>query len=298
MQIPPFNLAPIVTPPAPVGKQQEAQTAPEEESRVFSPVEETDALAPKSGPRESPDKAKEKALDLQQQLVASDEEGSAQEESQTTPSAPEGGQGRLAENSERERLQISELVARDREVRNHEQAHASVGGALAGAASYQYTIGPDGRRYATSGEVSIAVGRVEGDPKATIERAEQVQRAALAPANPSVQDRRVAAQAAQIKLQASRELAAEAVEERRQEQTQRAEDRAEREAAQELEEQREQERLSREEQFAAQRERQREQERLQRDRLLRTNQGLADTYSVLSQVNLLSDSKGSIDLSA
>ncbi|WP_426414922.1 putative metalloprotease CJM1_0395 family protein [Aestuariirhabdus sp. LZHN29] len=298
MQIPPINLIPIATPPVPIGKQQDAQTAPEEESRVFSPVDETDELAAKTAVRDSPDKAKEQALDAQQRVQGRSGDSSSEEESEARPSRPAAAPEEAAGSSERQRLELSELVARDREVRNHEQAHASVGGALAGAASFQYTVGPDGRRYATSGEVSIAVGRVPGDPQATITQAEQVQRAALAPANPSVQDRQVATQAAQIKLQATRDLAAQEQQDRRENEAQRAESREERVNSLEAEEARAQERTSRDEQFEEQRERQREQERLQRDRLLRANQGLADTYDALRQVNLLSDDGKSIDLSA
>jgi len=55
----------------------------------------------------------------------------------------------------REQLEIQELAARDREVRAHEQAHAAVGGAYAGAPSYQYETGPDGVRYAIAGQVQI-----------------------------------------------------------------------------------------------------------------------------------------------
>lgn len=108
--------------------------------------------------------------------------------------------------SEEEFQQIQQLIQRDREVKTHEQAHASAGGSLAGSASYEYSQGPDGKRYAVAGEVPISVGTVEGDPKATIDNARQVKRAALAPAEPSSQDRSVAAQASQIEQKAMVEL--------------------------------------------------------------------------------------------
>lgn len=101
---------------------------------------------------------------------------------------------------------VRELAARDREVRAHEQAHAAVGGNLAGAPSLSFTTGPDGKRYAVSGEVSISVSAVPNNPEATIQKLEQVQRAALAPANPSSQDRKVASQAAASIGQARSEL--------------------------------------------------------------------------------------------
>jgi len=103
---------------------------------------------------------------------------------------------------------ISELKRRDQEVRSHELAHAAVGGASTGAPSYLFEIGPDGKKYAVAGEVSVDLSRVEGNPQATIAKMQKVHAAALAPANPSVQDTRVAATAAQIILQAQSELLA------------------------------------------------------------------------------------------
>ena len=109
---------------------------------------------------------------------------------------------------EQDQQEIAQLAARDREVRAHEQAHMAVGGQYAGAASYQYQRGPDGVSYAVSGEVPIDVGR-EATPQATIAKMQVVKRAALAPAEPSSQDRKVAAQAAQIEAQARQELRVE-----------------------------------------------------------------------------------------
>jgi hypothetical protein len=105
--------------------------------------------------------------------------------------------------------QLTELKARDREVRAHEAAHQAVGGQYAGAISYVYERGPDGAQYAVGGEVSIDTSPVEGDPQATIEKMRTVRAAALAPAEPSPQDRAVAAQAMQIMLQAQSELSTE-----------------------------------------------------------------------------------------
>ncbi|MDI9244892.1 putative metalloprotease CJM1_0395 family protein [Marinobacter sp. CHS3-4] len=103
--------------------------------------------------------------------------------------------------------QLTELKARDREVRAHEAAHQAVGGQYAGAISYVYERGPDGAQYAVGGEVSIDTSPVSGDPQATIEKMRTVRAAALAPAEPSPQDRAVAAQAMQLMLQAQAELA-------------------------------------------------------------------------------------------
>jgi hypothetical protein len=110
---------------------------------------------------------------------------------------------------EEERKQVRELEKRDREVKAHEAAHkAAAGGHARGGANFEYETGPDGRRYAVGGHVDIDVSPVQGNPRATLQKAMTVQRAALAPADPSGQDRAVAAAAAQMALQARKDLAA------------------------------------------------------------------------------------------
>lgn len=112
------------------------------------------------------------------------------------PAARPGG----APSPEQEKA-VAQLQAIDRKVRAHEQAHQAAGAGLAGPATYRYQKGPDGREYAVAGEVSISVspGRT---PEETIARAQQVRAAAMAPADPSPQDRAVAAQAANMAQQA------------------------------------------------------------------------------------------------
>ena len=116
--------------------------------------------------------------------------------------------------TEAEQELVEELSARDREVRRHEEAHARVGGEYAGQPSYSYQAGPDGKRYAIGGEVSIDVAPVPDDPEATIAKMEVVKQAALAPAEPSAADRRVAAIADAQRLQAMADLTAKRLEER------------------------------------------------------------------------------------
>ncbi|AHF00842.1 hypothetical protein THIAE_02795 [Thiomicrospira aerophila AL3] len=109
---------------------------------------------------------------------------------------------------------IAQLQARDREVRAHEQAHLSAAGPYAtGGIQYDYQTGPDGKQYAVGGSVGIDVSPIPGDPEATIQKMQVVQRAALAPAEPSGQDIKVAAQAAQQAAEARIELQAERAEE-------------------------------------------------------------------------------------
>lgn len=110
--------------------------------------------------------------------------------------------------------EIDELEARDREVRAHEQAHASVGGQYAGSPSYEFESGPDGKQYAVGGEVSIDISE-ENTPEETIRKMQQVRAAALAPAEPSPADLRVASEATQIASEARVEIASEKSEEAR-----------------------------------------------------------------------------------
>lgn len=113
--------------------------------------------------------------------------------------------------SEDDQDTVQKLKARDREVRAHEQAHLSAGGGLiTRGASYTYQSGPDGQQYAVGGEVGIDVSPVPNDPAATLRKAEQIRRAALAPSDPSGQDRAVAAEASRLAAEARQELARQA----------------------------------------------------------------------------------------
>jgi hypothetical protein len=96
---------------------------------------------------------------------------------------------------------IAKLQARDTEVRAHEAAHMAAGGGIAGGASYDYQIGPDGKAYAVGSEVPIDISP-ESDPKATEAKMQKVRAAALAPASPSPQDIKVAATASMIEMKA------------------------------------------------------------------------------------------------
>lgn len=121
-------------------------------------------------------------------------------------SARTSGRGGQGQDELAEAQQLARLAAVDRQVRAHEQAHQAAGAGLAGGASYQYRRGPDGRQYAVAGEVAISMARGR-TPAETLARAEQVQAAALAPVDPSAQDRSVAAQAARMAQEARREQA-------------------------------------------------------------------------------------------
>lgn len=152
------------------------------------------------------DELKNRGTELKQAI-----EGQAQEREPDERSG-QGSSGqseadRDEQQSASEQRKLDELKKRDAEVRAHEQAHANVGGDLAASPSYEFQLGPDGRQYAVGGEVNIDLAVVPGDPQATIVKMQKVKAAALAPADPSAADRRVAAEATQRVLQAQAELA-------------------------------------------------------------------------------------------
>ncbi|WP_417579609.1 putative metalloprotease CJM1_0395 family protein [Nitrincola sp.] len=110
------------------------------------------------------------------------------------------------QQQEAEQAVVSELAARDREVRQHEMAHQTAGGQYTGGATYTFERGPDGVMYAVGGEVSIDTSSVPGDPEATLQKAQAIERAAMAPAEPSAQDQRVASAARAMAAEARAEL--------------------------------------------------------------------------------------------
>jgi hypothetical protein len=111
--------------------------------------------------------------------------------------------------SEAEKRQVEKLRQRDTKVHNHEQAHISAGGTLiTGSAKYKYQTGPDGKQYAVGGEVGIRIP--EGKtPEEDLRIAIRVERTALAPVDPSAQDRAVAYKAQAKATNARKELAQE-----------------------------------------------------------------------------------------
>ncbi len=112
-----------------------------------------------------------------------------------------------SELTEAEQKTVEYLQQSDQRVRAHEQAHLNTAGELAvSRAQFQYQTGPDRQRYAVSGEVSIDISKVPDDPRATIDKAQHIRRAAMAPADPSAQDHQVANMADAMSLEAQAEL--------------------------------------------------------------------------------------------
>lgn len=111
-----------------------------------------------------------------------------------------------SELSPKEAAQVEELKQRDKEVRAHEQAHLSALGRFrSGGPSYQYETGPNGQRYAVSGNVPVDVSP-ESAPEETLEKARVIRHSAMAPVSPSLQDFRVASEAAQMEAAARQEM--------------------------------------------------------------------------------------------
>lgn len=189
-------------------------------SQVYARIQDTPTFSAFSGDKENAEKGLSSESSQTKQSVedsisistegkelsrqATSETGDEQA-NQKPPSSSANEQDLGAE----ELKMLTELKARDTEVRTHEQAHLSVAGQYAtGGASFSYQTGPDGKRYAVGGEVPIDTSK-EKTPEATIQKMRTVQRAALAPASPSAADRSIAAQASAKEAQAMKEMKAE-----------------------------------------------------------------------------------------
>ncbi len=117
------------------------------------------------------------------------------------------GSSKTAGLTEKELRILESLKARDTKVRRHEMAHIAAGGQyITSGAHYQYEKGPDGNNYAVAGDVSIDTSPVPGDPEATIAKMHKVEQAALAPTDPSPQDKKVAAESSFVAAKALSEL--------------------------------------------------------------------------------------------
>lgn len=135
-----------------------------------------------------------------------DQQNQLAPESNSAPSVEQRSPVSTQISAEQQR-QIDALTAIDRKVKAHEEAHLSVGADLVrGGPTYSYQTGPDGKRYAIAGEVQIDTSKGR-KPQETIPKAQHIRATALAPANPSSQDRQVAALAAGMEMEARQELA-------------------------------------------------------------------------------------------
>lgn len=219
---------PLVPPAAPGGAASRSGMEAEDAAGGETPSRERGAVEPSPGEGGSAPAVPDATARASQPSEAAPREDQGGQGGQKDPSGQAAGQesqdaqapgGRRAINgrelSRQELAELQKLQQRDREVRAHEQAHKAAGGRyVRGGARYQYRTGPDGRHYAVGGEVSIDTSEASS-PEATIRKAQAIKRAALAPAQPSPQDRQVAAQAAQMEQKARAELARQRQEEAR-----------------------------------------------------------------------------------
>lgn len=183
-------------------KTQEAEQLPAEK-KVKTPNEEEAAVdklpaEKKLQTPEEKEEASEKVV-AEKKLESKDEEDN-EKKSDIKPKTE-------SDLTQEEQQMVQELKQRDTEVRAHEQAHISAAAGLrTSAASYDYQTGPDGKKYAVGGEVSISFTS-SGNPEEDIQNAETMRNAALAPSEPSGQDRSVAKSAEKIIQDAKQKLA-------------------------------------------------------------------------------------------
>jgi hypothetical protein len=102
---------------------------------------------------------------------------------------------------------VQELSEQDREVRTREQlVRAMAGSRVVKGATYSYKVGPDGKLYAVDAELDYYTAEVPGNPRATLRKAEQLERAVQAATESSPEDRAAAAAAAALASRARQEL--------------------------------------------------------------------------------------------
>ncbi|MGN1282074.1 MAG: putative metalloprotease CJM1_0395 family protein [Succinivibrio sp.] len=164
-----------------------------------------------------------KTFSQEQNSVVEDPLKKTQEESEKTQKEKEQEKAKENNNDKKqngdyltdeEQQEVDSMKERDSEVRTHEQAHKNAGGSYAGSPQYEYEKGPDGKSYVTDGHVNIDISK-ESTPEKTIKKMKVVIAAANAPAEPSNQDRKVAAQAQQTLNEAQTELNSSASESKR-----------------------------------------------------------------------------------
>lgn len=189
----PSNYANTIAPYTPMGRAAVGEENTELKSSTFKPTEQL-ADSVRSQNRRLPDERPNDDIERDRQSALTQER--------------RANGGRTQEELKAEQEQIQELAARDQEVRSHEQAHAAAAGQYGSSPTYSFVRGPDGVSYAVGGSVDVDTSPIPGDPEATLRKAQQLRRAANAPAEPSAQDGRVAAAAAKMELDARAELRA------------------------------------------------------------------------------------------
>ena len=116
------------------------------------------------------------------------------------------------ELTQQEQQEVMELKNTDAKVKAHEHAHkAAAAGLKTTGPNYEYETGPDGKKYAVAGDVNVSYAK-SSDPEVNLQNAQKLKAAALAPTDPSSQDRKVAQKADQEIAEAKREIMEEQAE--------------------------------------------------------------------------------------
>ncbi|WP_264371787.1 putative metalloprotease CJM1_0395 family protein [Shewanella donghaensis] len=201
------------------GNQSEVQTpSSQSQAEIFQPKNNQSTNTASDSKIIEPDKSETSVIfanesqsdDKAPSDIAQSEKVQAEQAQQEQKDQQEQAQQENINQQQAVELQvINDLKSRDIEVKTHEQAHATVGGSFAQSPTYTYEKGPDGKRYAVEGEVSIDVAPIEGDPQATYTKMQKVYAAAMAPVQPSSADIRVATEATQLMNEAKQELVGE-----------------------------------------------------------------------------------------
>jgi hypothetical protein len=156
---------------------------------------------------------------LQAGLSASTSTTSQSESSSTETQSTTSQSQASTELTPEQMRQIASLQRIDALVRQHEQMHVAAGGSvITSGPNYSYAYGPDGKQYAVSGEVGIDTSP-GSKPQENIDKGRMIQRAALAPPDPSPQDLQAAAVGGQLEAQGHTDLVAELAAEREAEAT-------------------------------------------------------------------------------
>lgn len=198
-----------VTTPAPVTTRRVQAIAPtgtEEQTLNLAQTPPDDGVELDLSP-EGREAARKAALSaLQDQLTGKNAKAeNPAADNQEDGAAATAAEPDAAKAEDQKRLQ--ELAEQDRSVRAHEQVvRAMAGSRIVKGTSYSYKVGPDGKLYVVDAEISFDTAEVPGDPRATLRKAEQLERAVLAAGEASPQDRAAAAAAAALASAARQQL--------------------------------------------------------------------------------------------
>ena len=102
--------------------------------------------------------------------------------------------------------QSKALKHREQAVKQHEAAHLLAGSGVTSGLSYTYQQASDGSSYAIGGEVTLNM-QEGATPEETIQKAQKMRAAALAPSSPSAQDQDLAMMAMKMEAAAREERA-------------------------------------------------------------------------------------------